>query len=161
ISTAMSRDHRNIHASVGVSGDPLSTNIWSPEWPRALFARNTVCRITRCMMPERVKHRSQVRASGNYRRTSVPGTFMLIMHFLRGPPQLRDSLTKLITTLMRVPLGCDGQPWTENWMQEDERGHKNVQRICMYVREKFIDNDGRSEMELRDKEESAESWKRR
>ncbi|GLV37497.1 hypothetical protein CBL_10538 [Carabus blaptoides fortunei] len=67
----MSRDHRNIHASVGVSGDPLSTNNWSPEWPRALFARNTVCRITRCMTPERVKHRSQGSASGNYRRTSV------------------------------------------------------------------------------------------
>ncbi|GLV45139.1 hypothetical protein CBL_20652 [Carabus blaptoides fortunei] len=58
----MSRDHRNIHASVGVYGDPLSTNNWSPEWPRALFARNIVCRITRCMMPERVKLRSQVLA---------------------------------------------------------------------------------------------------
>ncbi|GLV45138.1 hypothetical protein CBL_20651 [Carabus blaptoides fortunei] len=58
-------------------------------------------------------------------------------------------------------LATMGMRWTtmdgELERMQDERGHKNVERICMCVREKFIDNNGRSERELRDKEQSAKS----
>ncbi|GLV34179.1 hypothetical protein CBL_00109 [Carabus blaptoides fortunei] len=59
---------------------------------------------------------------------------------------------KIVNTFM----GCDEQPWTENWT-ECKKIKEDTKTLNESVGEKFIENDGRSEMELRDKEDSAKS----